>query len=116
MEFYNDYFPYPLYRDDDREFFAALGNRSIFSAPTKSYNPLKIWRNIKAIGKRLKGNPTLQGNMKGDGYTAGGLIIFDNNGEPMFIYEEDTGSEFVMDDIKAALEAVRSNAATPIEL
>lgn len=45
--------------------------------------------------------------MKGDGYTAGGLIIFNKSGEPMYIYEEDTGSEFVMDDVKAALQAVR---------
>ena len=56
----------------------------------------------------------IEGNYVGEGYVAGGIIIFDSKGEPQYIYEEDTGEEFVVENKVAALELIR-DAQQPSE-
>mmetsp|Transcript_10316 Transcript_10316/g.28366 ORF Transcript_10316/g.28366 Transcript_10316/m.28366 type:complete len:134 (+) Transcript_10316:3718-4119(+) len=106
-EFYDQYFSYPLYRDVDNEVYKALGSRSIFSSST-TYNPFKLYRAFNNLKLRLK-EKNVEGNMKGEGLVAGGLILYDKAGKPVFVYEEETGSPIEMDQVKEALEAVKSN-------
>jgi len=105
--FYNQYFKYPLFKDDGlvlyNDFF---GKRSI---KLTTWNPFKLYSGYTGMSKRMK-EKKLKGNMVGEGMVQGGLIIFDKNGNARYAYEEDIGSELEMDDIVAALKAVQSDA------
>lgn len=110
MEFQKDYFPVPLYRDETWGFYHAFGDISITAH--LSFNPFKIWK----MSKRLK-DKKLEGNiMKGEGLKTGGIIIFGVDGEPKYMYPEITGSSIEVDDLLAAVEAVRGLVPVPIEL
>ena len=52
-EFHSQYFPFPLYLDEELKFYEAFGKGSIF-AGMSLWNPIKIYRGMKEIGKRLK--------------------------------------------------------------
>jgi hypothetical protein len=75
--FHDEYFPFPLYKDINLNFYFALGNGSIMDHI--SYNPFKIWRGLKKLGKRLR-KKGLDGNYVGDGVKTGGIIIFGSDG------------------------------------
>ena len=77
-----------------------------------SYNPFKIWRGMKELGARMKAK-NLEGNMVGEGMTTGGIIIFGPDAKPVYSYPEVTGSPIEMDDLVAALEAVKSTVPVP---
>ena len=87
-------------------FYNALGSRKI---ALKSWNPFKLFRGFRKLSKRLK-RKNISGNMKGDGIVQGGIIIFNNNGEAMYAYREETGSEVPIDDIIAAVKMVKANS------
>mmetsp|Transcript_6054 Transcript_6054/g.9175 ORF Transcript_6054/g.9175 Transcript_6054/m.9175 type:complete len:85 (-) Transcript_6054:218-472(-) len=72
-----------------------------------TWNPLRLYRGYKDMSKRLK-EKTLEGNLVGEGLVQGGIIIFGKDGKPKYAYEEETGSEIPVDDIVAALNAVKS--------
>lgn len=103
-EFQSQYFPYPLYRDESLSFYSALGTRKM---GLKTYNPFKIWKDVRGIGKRLKAK-NIDGNYVGEGYVQGGIIVFDKNGEARYAYREDTGEEVPVNDVVAAARMVRS--------
>ena len=107
MEFEKDYFPFPLYRDVNLEFYHAFGDGTIFQG--MSWNPFKLYRGVKDLSRRLK-EKGIQGNYAGEGVKTGGVIIFGRDGEPKYMYKEETGNELVIDDIMAALKAVREEA------
>lgn len=50
----------------------------------------------------------LEGNLKGEGLVQGGVIVFGKDGEAKFAYREETGSPMPIDELLAAVEAVRS--------
>lgn len=53
-EFQSKYFNnYPLYLDEDKTFYEALGNRKITELKG-SWNPFKVFEGFKAIGERIK--------------------------------------------------------------
>lgn len=104
-KFYNSYFRYPLYKDDDlvtyNDFF---GKRKI---KLTTYNPFKLYKGYKEMNKRLA-DKKIEKNMKGEGMVQGGLIIFDKAGKARYAYEEEIGSELVMEDIITALKELQS--------
>ena len=112
-EFYNSYFTYPLYRDENLEFYKAFGQGTIFKG--MSWNPITLYRGLKTVQKRMK-EKGIAGNMAGEGVKTGGIIIFGTDGQPKYMYAEETGRELVMDDIKAALQAMRESQTEPPEL
>ena len=61
VEFYSDYFKYPMYRDEETVFYKALGSRKL---GLKSWNPVKIFRGLREVGRRLKAKG-ISGNFKG---------------------------------------------------
>ena len=91
-----------LYHDTQHTFYHALGHRKI-SIP---WNPWTFYKVLKQVKNRTKDIP---GNMKGEGFIQGGVIIFDKDGIAKYAYEEITGEELPVEDILAALEAIRNN-------
>lgn len=106
-EFQSDFFPYPMYRDEEKTFYAALGLRKL---KAKSWNPYKIFKGIRGVMKRLK-EKEISGNMVGEGLVQGGIIIFDKTGKARYAYREETGFEVPVDDIVAAVKMVKSESA-----
>mmetsp|Transcript_10046 Transcript_10046/g.23486 ORF Transcript_10046/g.23486 Transcript_10046/m.23486 type:complete len:134 (-) Transcript_10046:247-648(-) len=104
IEFYNDYFRYPLYRDEETAFYKALGSRKL---GLTSWNPIKIFRGLREVGRRLK-EKGISGNFKGEGLVQGGVVIFDSAGNPRYAYREKTGEELPVEDIAAAVKALKS--------
>mmetsp|Transcript_9213 Transcript_9213/g.12055 ORF Transcript_9213/g.12055 Transcript_9213/m.12055 type:complete len:80 (+) Transcript_9213:420-659(+) len=76
----------------------------------KSWNPFKIWRGLKEVGKRIK-EKNISGNMKGEGLIQGGIIIFDKNGKARYAYREETGFEVPVNDIIAAARMAKSESS-----
>ncbi|KAL3822285.1 hypothetical protein ACHAXA_005918 [Cyclostephanos tholiformis] len=106
-EFYEDYYTYPLFRDDGLVFYNDFfGKRRI---KLTTYNPFKLYSGYNSMTSRLR-EKKLDGNLKGEGIVQGGIIIFDKDGRARYAYEEDVGKELVMEDIIAALKAVHDDA------
>lgn len=106
-DFQSNFFPYPLYRDEETTFYSALGSRKI---SVKSWNPFKIWRGIREVYKRMK-KKNISGNMTGEGLIQGGIIIFDKDGKAKYAYREETGFEVPINDILAAVKMVKAESA-----
>lgn len=103
-EFQQKFFPYPLYHDELTTFYTALGSRSM---SVSSWNPIKIFRGIREVYRRLK-KKKISGNMKGEGLLQGGIIIFDETGVARYAYREETGFEVPVNDIIAAVRKVKA--------
>lgn len=104
-EFYKDSFNFPLYKDQDLVFYNEFfGQRKL---KLTTLNPYRLYRAYKDTSTRLK-EKQLEGNMVGEGMVQGGIIIFGKDGKAKYAYEEETGSEVPMDDIVAALNAVKA--------
>lgn len=114
-EFHESYFSFPLYRDENLDFYRAFGDAKITDKFKFWYllNPIKIVQFIlgmRGVGKRLK-SKNLEGNMKGEGLKLGGIIVFGKDGEPKYAYPEITGSPLETGDILAALREVSSESS-----
>ena len=105
-DFYNDYFTYPLYKDESLAFYTALGTRKL---TISTWNPIKMFRGMRNISKRLS-KKNISGNYKGEGIVQGGVIIFDATGKARFAYREETGSEVPVEDIIAVLKELRAES------
>jgi AhpC/TSA antioxidant enzyme len=107
-EFYQNYFTFPLYRDENLHFYHALGDGKITDNMSwwSLFKPWKLVREMKAMNKRLA-KKKISGNLKGEGVKTGGIIIFGADGTAKYAYREVTGYELDMDDIYAAIQAVR---------
>mmetsp|Transcript_17987 Transcript_17987/g.44435 ORF Transcript_17987/g.44435 Transcript_17987/m.44435 type:complete len:128 (+) Transcript_17987:462-845(+) len=103
-DFYKDYFPFPLYKDETLKFYEALGNGSV--TDHIMYNPFKAIAALRRHNNRHK-EKKIEGNLKGEGIRSGGLIIFGKDGSPQFMVPEQTGTLFDEDELFAALESVR---------
>ena len=84
-------------------FYSALGSRKL---SVSSWNPLKIFRGIRSIYRRLA-KKNISGNLKGEGLVQGGIIIFDKTGA-RYAYREETGAEVPVDDIIAVVRHIRA--------
>jgi len=105
--FQKDHFTFPLYRDENLDFYRAFGDKKITSNMSWStiLNPYKWYKGMKVMGNRLK-EKNIEGNMIGEGLKTGGIIVFGKDGEPKYAYPEITGSPLETDDILAALRDV----------
>jgi hypothetical protein len=103
-DFYSKSFTYPLYRDERLVFYNDFFNGRKLGL--SSFNPYKLYKGYKKMTARLN-EKGLEGNMKGEGIVQGGIIIFNRKGEAMYAYEEETGSPLPVDDIMAAVNAVK---------
>lgn len=105
-DFAKKYFPSgEVYLNEENIFWKVLGSRRITSQRPASYNPIKIYKGIKEIGRRqsVKG---VEGNLKGEGIVQGGIIIFGPSGNVEYVYQEKTGYEIPRDDIISVLDRI----------
>lgn len=109
QDFYNDYFKYPLYKDGSLSFYTALGSRKLGLSTWNPIKIFKIFRGMRAVGKRLA-EKNISGNYKGEGLVQGGVIIFDATGKARFAYREETGSEIPIEDIIAVVKELRAES------
>lgn len=67
---------------------------------------------MKELGKRMK-EKDIEGNMKGEGLTTGGFLIFGPDGSPKYMYKEETGVPLDEDMFVEAVKAVRESQVSP---
>lgn len=103
-EFHNRYFNYPLYCDKAYNFYQALGDRKV--GVQFVFNPMAFLDLICNAYTRLT-SKQIEGNMKGEGFTQGGLIFFDPDGKPKYTYEEQTGRDIPIRDVASVINAMR---------
>ena len=93
--------------DEERIFYQELGDRKLdFKLGRALTNPLGTWRDIRALGKRLKAKGPeggIQGNLVGEGLTLGGILVVGPENEVIYQYKEETGQEIPIEEIAAAL-------------
>ena len=102
---FSEFFPYPLYRDENIAFYKALGNRKL----SFTLNPFHIVGGMFTLASsvlRLK-QRKIGGNMIGEGIRQGGVIMFDKDGKQMYAYEEETAKDLPLEDILAAVKAIK---------
>jgi len=106
--FEQDYFPYPLYLDSDKGFYAYLGNRKLVT-PRLFFgallNPIRAYRGVKSLGERIRAK-NIEGNLVGEGNLQGGVLVVSPKGDVLFSYQEKTGSVIPKDDIAAAIDSL----------
>lgn len=109
-EFHDKYFPFPLYLDIDRAAYKVLGNRKAgLSAALKVFNP------FSDTAKRIKKNQ-ITGDLSGEGFLQGGIIIYHRHGMAAYKYEEETGLELPVADIVKGLRSVRRDDFVPSDV
>lgn len=104
-EFYQKYFSYPLYRDNTYAFYQALGDRKVGMGAI--LNPISLFGILCDAFNRIR-SKQISGNFKGEGIVQGGIIVFDKDGKPACVYEEETGVDLRVAELAAALETVRA--------
>lgn len=109
VQFYNDYFKYPLYCDKAYSFYQALGDRKV--GVQIAFNPLALVDLVCNAYSRLT-SKGVEGNFVGEGFTQGGVIFFDAAGKPKYAYEEQTGQDVPIGDIVTVVNAMRREAET----
>ena len=96
LEFYTDYFPFPLYKDDQWDLFLhACGNQK-----------LTVWDFIAQAPKltaRYKRKQVRNVPFGGDLWTRGGILFFDARGQLQFVYYEKYGDELNLEAIEWAI-------------
>lgn len=101
FKFHSKYFSSPMYKDPERAFYNLVGSRKI---GVKGL--LKMVWNLNASTKRWK-ETDVDGNLKGEGLVQGGVVIFGKDGKQKYIYQEATGDDIPINDIVAAVNAVK---------
>lgn len=99
LEFYQDYFRFPLYRDEKWLLYEELGNRRLSTWQLLASNP-KLTRRFKKNNMKTKA-------FGGDCFTQGGILIFDKKRNLRFTYRENFGELLDMDTLRQAIQAAR---------
>lgn len=102
-EFYSQYYKFPLYVDQNKSLYEALGDRKM----SMSINPFSWYSFITSTRKRFKGK-NISGNMKGEGVLQGGVVLFGKKGVPYWAYQEKTGDEIPIEDLLKAVSDMKS--------
>ena len=69
-------------------------------------NPFKAYQGIQKMNDRMT-SKKLKGNLIGEGFKTGGIIIFGTDGQPKYAYPEITGQELNVKDLLCAIQSVR---------
>ncbi|GMI44487.1 hypothetical protein TrCOL_g7801 [Triparma columacea] len=105
-DFATKYFPKgDVYHNPSLDFWSALGNRRLTSQRPSSYNPFKIYKGIKEMGKRQT-EKGIKGNLKGEGIVQGGVMVFDSSGNLKYVYKEMTGYLLPKEEIEKAIDEI----------
>lgn len=99
LEFYQDYFKFPIYKDEKWNIYNAMGGRKL--------SVRKLLGNANKLRKRFRKNAIKNVPFGGDIWTQGGVLIFDKQGELRYCYYEDFGDELNIEELRAAVQAAR---------
>jgi len=98
LEFYDNHFRYPIYQDERWNIFHAMGNRKISLLQLLTgYVKSRRRHNQASIETKLPRDA--------DGWTKGGVLIFDKHVNLRYAYDEEYGEEL---DIAAIRKAIRA--------
>jgi hypothetical protein len=99
------YFSFPLYCDKSRSLYRALGDRHV-GIGSLLLNPLGLIGIVCDAWSRIT-SKQIEGNATGEGMVQGGIVLFDNRGAPFAALEEQTGVDLSVQDLLAAVQALR---------
>lgn len=107
-EFQQKYFGgRPVYWDKDQLFVKAMGSRTLkFKFKNPWYKPWAVWKEITQGMKAFK-DKGVEGNLVGDGWTLGGVIVVgpgDQGVTHAFYDENEPGAGIPFDELVAAVE------------
>ena len=105
-EFGTKFFPFPIYCDKSYTFYQALGNRRMSIDLISLFNPFSVFSFLSDAYRRITAKE-IGGNFKGEGVVQGGIILFDNDGEPKYAYQEETGADIPIVDLLIAIQAMK---------
>jgi len=109
VDFEKKYFCGPMYQDPKLAFYSFLGNNKLRVPLSKMLNPMAAWRDLKAMGARMK-DKKVEGNYKGEGFLQGGVLVIGKDDSVVYSYREQTGSGIppdVADEIAKAARSLR---------
>lgn len=91
-DFENKYFKNnDIFIDQQKGFYAALGNNSLLSQPLHSWNPFKLYTDFNKLMGRMK-EKGIEGNVKGEGLLKGGLYIVSPTAGVLYEHKEVSGT------------------------
>jgi hypothetical protein len=97
LEFYEEYFKYPIYKDENWFIFKKIfGDRKI---PI-----LKLLCTFYKMTKRYKERKIVNRPFGGDIFTQGGVLIFDKEGTLRHVFYENYTEDFDLEEMKSAIE------------
>lgn len=103
LEFYTDYFNFPLYQDDDWNLSTGvLGDRQLPLWKLLSMRPI--------LGRRYRNKGIHNIPLGGDLWTQGGLLILDSRSRLRFVYYEKYGDVLDLEAIRWAILDTRHAA------
>jgi hypothetical protein len=107
LNFYDNYFRFPIYKDTKWDIYHAMGGRkiSVWQALTKTSGLLKRWKQKNIVND----------STRGDIWTQGGVLIFDKHGELRYCFYENFGDEFDMDELRNAIQEARQSPSSSVE-
>ena len=97
LEFYTDYFTFPLYKDEGMNLYNIIGNEKLDTF-TLFANAKRMHDRVDAKG--IRSSP----KVKGEGLTQGGVLIFDKHGRLCYVYYETFGFELDTQAIQWAID------------
>ena len=98
LEFYSDYFPFPLHQDTKQDAFRFFGNRKI--------SVWKLFRTAKRVGKMYDKRKIVNRPLGGDIFTQGGVLLFDKSGKLRFVFYESYGDDLDLDAMRFAIQDI----------
>ena len=103
-EFHTHYFrKLNLYKDGAWKIYKAMGGRKI--------NPAQLIMGLARSFKRHKKKKIETRMGPGDGWMLGGVLIFDQEGELIYAYQEEYGLELDMNQIENIISSARDETS-----
>jgi hypothetical protein len=98
LNFYSDYFRFPLYRDTPWKLFRAMGGRKIsfWAVASRWYSLQKRFKS-----KNIESKPC------GEIWMLGGLLVLDNRGEVRHVMHEKYGDVFDTEVLESVVKQIR---------
>ena len=110
-EFQVKYFDnHPLYLDEEKQFYAYMGNKSLWAQKLTTWNPFKLYSDFQSMSGRVK-EKGVDGNLKGEGFLKGGLLIITPEEGVVYRHEEETGFGMPYEEIEKVLQGLEEKRA-----
>jgi len=109
-EFASRYFCGPMYLSEEREIYAALGSKPIFTLGGLGkalLNPFKFRSQLNEMSERLS-QKGVEGNMQGDGLTKGGVLVIAPDSGIRHVFYEDPGNGMPQAELNAIIAAAKT--------